>query len=155
MTRNKAGTEWVKEPSGTRTLQGQRPCGRKRQVQSPWWGDGRGRGIREKEERGSGRRWDSQERTDWGPYRPLREAALSWGQSCQHGLGRGSDQIRLVFEEKPYSFLAFSLLCELRVFSSLTSSFLDAFFLIWPFSGSQIYQYFYDFRVSYCIRFVV
>lgn len=109
MTRNKAGTEWVKEPSGTRTLQGQRPCGRKRQVQSPWWGDGRGRGIREKEERGSGRRWDSQERTDWGPYRPLREAALSWGQSCQHGLGRGSDQIRLVFEEKPYSFLAFSL----------------------------------------------
>lgn len=99
----------MKEPSGTRTLQGQRPCGRKRQVQSPWWGDGRGWGIREKEERGSGRRWDSQERTDWGPYRPLREAALSWGQSCQHGLGRGSDQIRLVFEEKPYSFLAFSL----------------------------------------------
>lgn len=52
-------------------------------------------------------------------------------------------------------FLAYSLLCELRVFSSLTSSFLDAFFLIWPFFGSQIYQSFYDFWVSYCIWFVV
>lgn len=74
-----------------------------------WWGDGRGQGIREKEERDLGRRWDNRERTDLGPYRPLREGALSWEQSCRHDLGRGSDQIRLVFEEKPDSFLAFSL----------------------------------------------
>lgn len=74
-----------------------------------WWGGERGRGIREKEERDLGRRWDNRERTDSGPYRPLREGALSWGQSCRHDLGRRSDQIRLVFEEKPDSFLAFSL----------------------------------------------
>lgn len=77
-----------------------------------WWEHGRGWGTREKEERDLGRGWNNQERTDSGPYglyRPLGEGALSWGQSCRHDLGRGSDQIRLVFEEKPYSFLAFSL----------------------------------------------
>lgn len=79
---------------------------------APWWGHGCGWGTREKEERDLGRGWDNQERTasgPYGPYRPLGEGALSWGQSCRHDLGRGSDQIGLVFEEKPYSFLAFSL----------------------------------------------
>ena len=76
---------------------------------APWWGHGRGRGTRETEERGLGRGWSNQERTASGPSRPLGEGALSWAQSCRHDLGRGSDQIGLVFEEKPYSFLAFSL----------------------------------------------
>ena len=91
------------------TGKGKGPVAENARSKAPWWGDGRGWGVREKEERGSGRGWDNQEWTDWGPYRPLRKAALSWGQSCRHGLGRGSDQIRLLFEEKPYSFLAFSL----------------------------------------------
>ena len=48
---------------------------------APWLGHGRGRGTREKEERGLGRGWSNQERTASGPSRPLGEGALSWGQS--------------------------------------------------------------------------
>ena len=43
----------------------------------------------------------------------------------QYFLGEGDDL--------KDNFLAFSLFCELPVFSSLTSGLLDVFFLIWPF----------------------